>query len=601
MHPPLTSTISTNNHIIRLSQEHRSRLYQLVNELTDDEIRLFLMKHFQTISNSTLNNQFQHHSRTQLIQQAYILIDNNYSVDLEQSLYTLKQNRLNTNYRQEQLYRSQQQQQQNFTNGYNQQGYYFNPQAAQYNMQPNYRFQTTPQYRQIRPTQPTNQTSNNHVQQPSSYYASVAPRQQYIQPGSVSSISPPTSSSSTPHYQGQVLLPPPSVILRPTPTVNPAPLTIVHKTLPFYQPLSCVYECLQAFRFDNHRKQFYSRNEFLLSIDICNQLALSSEYDADLDTHKTNKCLILRLVRTDQPPLPNGKYDDSLPPNLTLHVNTYNVTNLPAPKPCTRQQADLLRPGREIDITPCCMFNPALKNEITMTWFCRQDNATLQQQYSNAQYALHVFLVKHLTVDDLYEQIKNKKTRFYRDDTMKLLAKAMAIDRDLGLEVSDQKLKLKCPIDQRRLRTPVRATTCQHIQCFDLTNYITINEKAAKWTCPVCNKIASYDDLQIDAYTESILNSIQNEDINEISIDSQCNWRPVTLSSTHEQQNHHQQIISNVHDIVLDDDDDDDNNNNENHHQIDEKPNLNTDSKSDIPKISSVMPCSSDIILLDDD
>ena len=149
MHPPLTSTISTNNHIIRLSQEHRTRLYQLVNELTDEELRIFLTNQFQVIPNSTLNDQFQHYSRTQLIQQAFILIDNSYSVDLEQTLYTLRQNRLSSTYRQEQLYRSQQQQQQpNYPNGFNPQAYYFNPQTVPFNIPSNYRCPPTAQYRQ---------------------------------------------------------------------------------------------------------------------------------------------------------------------------------------------------------------------------------------------------------------------------------------------------------------------------------------------------------------------------------------------------------------------------------------------------------------------
>ncbi len=150
MHPPLTTT--SNNNTIRLSQEHRTRLYQIVNELTDDELRLFMTNHLQSISNTTLNNQFQHHSRTQLIQQAYILIDNNYSVDLEQTLYTMRQKRFPSNYPQQQIYGAQQQQQQNYNTPYNQQAYYYNPQAAQYNMQSNYRFPSSTnvsqQYRQ---------------------------------------------------------------------------------------------------------------------------------------------------------------------------------------------------------------------------------------------------------------------------------------------------------------------------------------------------------------------------------------------------------------------------------------------------------------------
>jgi E3 SUMO-protein ligase PIAS1 len=209
-----------------------------------------------------------------------------------------------------------------------------------------------------------------------------------------------------------------------------------------------------------------------LSFDVCNQLALSYDYDSNLNMHKTTKCLLLRLVRLDQPAAVNGKYDDNLPPNVLIHINGRQLTNLPIPKASTRQQNDLIRIGREVDITSHCMFNPLLKNDITISWTYRLDNTNLQLQYSNAQYALHVFLVEHLSIEELYEQIVKKPRRFLREDLVRLLAKAHANDRDLGLEVSDQKLKLTCPIDQRRLKTPVRAVTCQHLQCFDLTNYI---------------------------------------------------------------------------------------------------------------------------------
>lgn len=160
MHPPPSSSSSTtmisNNNTIRLSHEHRTRLYQIINELTDEQIRLFLTNHLQSISNTTLNNQFQHHSRTQLIQQACILVDSNYSVDLEQTLYAIRQKRLQPDY-QQQIHRSQQQQ--NYNPLFNQQqqqqqqqSYYYTPQPVSYNVQPNYRYPTTSnvsqQYRQ---------------------------------------------------------------------------------------------------------------------------------------------------------------------------------------------------------------------------------------------------------------------------------------------------------------------------------------------------------------------------------------------------------------------------------------------------------------------
>jgi hypothetical protein len=319
----------------------------------------------------------------------------------------------------------------------------------------------------------------------------IFPHQQPVRHSSSPSLVIRPTSSFTPVIQRyQVPLLPPSLPPPPASSSHPTSLLpslinpqhlpinkIIHKTLPFYRPIVCVYERYQVFQYDTYRKQYFSHNEIIFSLDVCNQLALSYDYDLDSDTYKTNKCLLLRLVRIDQPAMLNGQYDDNLPPNLVIHINSHNLTTLPMPKASTRRQNDLIRTGREIDVTSYCMFNPILKNEIAITWSYRPDNTSLHLQYANAQYALHIFLVEHLTVDELCEQIIKKRARFFPDDLFKLLAKARANDHSLGLEVSDQKLKLICPIDQRRLKIPTRATTCQHLQCFDLKNYIGKKKK----------------------------------------------------------------------------------------------------------------------------
>lgn len=49
-----------------------------------------------------------------------------------------------------------------------------------------------------------------------------------------------------------------------------------------------------------------------------------------------------------------------------------------------------------------------------------------------------------------------------------------------------------------RLMIPCRALTCSHLQCFDATLYIQMNEKKPTWVCPVCDKKAPYEHLIID-------------------------------------------------------------------------------------------------------
>lgn len=39
-----------------------------------------------------------------------------------------------------------------------------------------------------------------------------------------------------------------------------------------------------------------------------------------------------------------------------------------------------------------------------------------------------------------------------------------------------------------RMTTPCRSSTCDHLQCFDASLYLMMNEKKPKWQCPVCNK-----------------------------------------------------------------------------------------------------------------
>ncbi|CAF0809500.1 unnamed protein product [Rotaria sordida] len=592
---------SSNNQNYFPSQEDRTHIYQLLNELDNDQLRLILTKHLR---NSSILNEIQHYTRTRLFQECFTLIENCYTSELEQTLLALRQKRCPPDFYQQQ---QQQQTQATFRASYNQeQPAYYTHTTIQYSGQPNYRLPSStaiPQHPRatrpnLNPPQSTNGNDLRPPQQPS-YITSVIPHPQHIRSSSPSTASMANKSSTSviQQYQIPILSAPPFVQTASSSThqtpILPATSNsqqstnnsqhstnntqhstnnsqhstnnlqysimnkINYKNLPFYQIITCVYERYNIFHYDTYRKQNSSYDEFILPLDVCNQLGLSYDYDPSLNLHKTNKCLLLRLARIDQPATFHGQYEDNLPPNLVVIVNGHSLTNLPLPKASTRQQNDLIRIGREVDITSYIMFNPILKNEIRITWSYRLDNTSLHVQYANAKYALHIFLVEHLTIDKLCDKIIKKPSKFYRQDLVKLLAKARARDRDLGLEVSDQKLKLTCPIDQRRLRKPVRATTCHHLQCFDLTNYIALNEKSNKWICPVCNKSALYEDLQMDSYTESILNSIKNENIAEITINPDLQWIPVIQSKIENESvgsDSNINLTSSSHDPILIDD-----------------------------------------------
>lgn len=45
-----------------------------------------------------------------------------------------------------------------------------------------------------------------------------------------------------------------------------------------------------------------------------------------------------------------------------------------------------------------------------------------------------------------------------------------------------------------------RASTCLHLQCFDASLFLQMNERKPTWNCPVCDKAALYETLVIDGY-----------------------------------------------------------------------------------------------------
>uniref|UniRef100_A0A671PRQ8 Zinc finger MIZ domain-containing protein 1-like n=1 Tax=Sinocyclocheilus anshuiensis TaxID=1608454 RepID=A0A671PRQ8_9TELE len=100
-----------------------------------------------------------------------------------------------------------------------------------------------------------------------------------------------------------------------------------------------------------------------------------------------------------------------------------------------------------------------------------------------------------------------------------------------GVEQTAIKVSLKCPITFRRIQLPARGHDCKHVQCFDLESYLQLNCERGTWRCPVCNKSALLEGLEVDQYMWGVLNAIQNSEFEEVTIDPSCSWRPVPIKS----------------------------------------------------------------------
>ncbi|CAO2640554.1 Zinc finger MIZ domain-containing protein 2 [Lemmus lemmus] len=102
----------------------------------------------------------------------------------------------------------------------------------------------------------------------------------------------------------------------------------------------------------------------------------------------------------------------------------------------------------------------------------------------------------------------------------------------LSIERGDNKtshkplyLKHVCQPGRNTIQITVTACCC----CFDLESYLQLNCERGTWRCPVCNKTALLEGLEVDQYMLGILIYIQNSDYEEITIDPTCSWKPVPV------------------------------------------------------------------------
>ena len=158
----LTSTLPTmqtmgrsngvsSNTTIHLSEEHRNRLYSVIHQFSDEQLRVFIRHQFQLISSANANISWQLIPRIQLISNAFYLINSHYSIDMEHNIYAVLHNRYSSDYRSPQSQPQQTPQihqqtslqtQQNYAPAFNQNHYYYPQQTIHFS-----------QLQNIRPTQ----------------------------------------------------------------------------------------------------------------------------------------------------------------------------------------------------------------------------------------------------------------------------------------------------------------------------------------------------------------------------------------------------------------------------------------------------------------
>lgn len=151
------------------------------------------------------------------------------------------------------------------------------------------------------------------------------------------------------------------------------------------------------------------------------------------------------------------------------------------------------KPGstRPVDITNLLRLKPpGYPNTVEFTY-----------ALTTKRYYLGVYICDSPSIDTLVKRIANS-AKIPRSSVVREIAKKAS---DPDIVATSQNLSLKCPLSYMLLKDPCRGVKCNHIQCFDATSYLQLQEQGPQWVCPICNNPAPYEQLAVDEYVKDIL------------------------------------------------------------------------------------------------
>ncbi|XP_053690285.1 zinc finger MIZ domain-containing protein 1 isoform X2 [Sabethes cyaneus] len=174
--------------------------------------------------------------------------------------------------------------------------------------------------------------------------------------------------------------------------------------------------------------------------------------------------------------------------------------------------------------------------QITVSTCCCSHLFVLQLVHRpSVNHVLHTLLKRNLlSAEQAVAKIKrNFAIGHTVNPNQSLGGSGSGVDKESIEPAVSTKVSLKCTITSKRIALPARGHDCKHIQCFDVEAYLALNCERGNWRCPVCNKPALTEGLEIDQYMWAILNTLNSSntpngmETEEVVIDSQANWRAI--------------------------------------------------------------------------
>ncbi|KAB5570329.1 PINIT domain-containing protein [Coniochaeta sp. 2T2.1] len=194
------------------------------------------------------------------------------------------------------------------------------------------------------------------------------------------------------------------------------------------------------------------------------------------------------------------------------------------------------KPGstRPADLTSHLRLKPPTYN----------NNVEFTYALTSKKFYFGIYVCRVTPIDQLVEKIQKSK-RIAKDSVIHELTKK-ASDQDVV--ATSQNISLKDPLSYMRLVVPCRGLKCNHIQCFDATAYLQLQEQGPQWLCPICSNPAPFEHLAVDEYVKDILTNTPLS-VEQVTIEPDGRW--LLPSAQNEQKNQPQAETSFVDDDDL--------------------------------------------------
>lgn len=157
-----------------------------------------------------------------------------------------------------------------------------------------------------------------------------------------------------------------------------------------------------------------------------------------------------------------------------------------------------LESNKDISIRPDLINIPM---DINLDMTLKAHFISLYKRKDEQEYAYAVVIVGEKTVNEVISMTLCQRVMDFQQG-QNYISSVFTCNNSLQTEC--WRVSLLCPFQYSLLETPVRGWKCLHLQCFDLRNYLILQQKTSirKWKCPLCCANCSY--LVVDEYMEAI-------------------------------------------------------------------------------------------------